>query len=322
MKASKAACFCLGGLAVSGLLATVPAYAQLPDVAIVAAASSSLSAGQFTDPKAKLEGTGLFNSVSLYNASTGTPTLAELQQWDAVMVWSNVNFADPNALGDVLADYVDAGGGVVVTIFANTTTTTARIIGGRWKTDGYEVIPSAGGTTSSTGGAQSLGNILVPGHPILDGVNSFNGGTTSWRPTTTALVPGATKVAEWTDGKTLVAVGPKAGRADLGMYPPSGDFVSGWWVSSTDGARLMANALLFTMQKPGCKGDIDGDGKTCQSDLGVLLAVYGLCEGDPGYNPKANLAASTTCPTNPSQQVIDQADLGVLLADYGCGGCP
>lgn len=71
-----------------------------------------------------------------------------------------------------------------------------------------------------------------------------------------------------------------------------------------------------------CVGDITGDGKTCQADLGALLQCYGLCEGDPGYNPAANLATSTTCPTAPEKQVIDQADLGLLLGDYGCGGCP
>lgn len=73
---------------------------------------------------------------------------------------------------------------------------------------------------------------------------------------------------------------------------------------------------------PSCVGDINGDGKTCQGDLGILLATYGLCEGDPGYVAAANLSTSTTCPTNPGLQVIDQTDLGVLLADFGCGGCP
>lgn len=67
----------------------------------------------------------------------------------------------------------------------------------------------------------------------------------------------------------------------------------------------------------GCTGDINGDGKTCQEDLGILLAAYGDCEGDPGYNPAANLATGGA-----SAKCIDQADLGVLLAAYGCGGCP
>jgi hypothetical protein len=66
-----------------------------------------------------------------------------------------------------------------------------------------------------------------------------------------------------------------------------------------------------------CEADITGDGKVCQDDLGVLLAAFGSCLGQTNYNPKANLAtggSSATC--------IDQSDLGVLLSEYGCGGCP
>lgn len=65
-----------------------------------------------------------------------------------------------------------------------------------------------------------------------------------------------------------------------------------------------------------CTADLDGDGKVCQPDLGILLAAYGAGPGDPGYNAAAgNLAAPAT---------VGQEDLGILLAQYGaCGGaCP
>jgi hypothetical protein len=224
------------------------ALAQLPDVAIVASAASSTTDGRFTDPQAKLMGTGLFNSVSIINTYLGTPTLSDLLAYDAIITWSNVNYADPVALGNVFADYVDAGGGVVVAVYANSTTTTARYLQGRWITDGYEIIPHGGGTTT---GQQYLGNILVPGHPIMDGVNTFDGGTSSARPTTLLVETGCTRIAEWTDGKTLVAVHPNPHRADLGMYPPSNAVSSGFWNQQTDGAILMANALVYTIPEPG-----------------------------------------------------------------------
>src|SRR5689334_10906644 len=77
-----------------------------PKVAIVAAASSSITAGQFTDPRAKLMGTGLFAAVDIIPVFAGqpVPTLAQLQQYDAVMTWSNVAYNNPAALGDALAD--------------------------------------------------------------------------------------------------------------------------------------------------------------------------------------------------------------------------
>jgi len=226
-----------------------PAWAgTLPDVAIVAAAASSSSDPRFTDPQAKLMSTGQFNSVTIINAATGTPTLAQLQAFESVMTWSNVNYSNPVLLGDTLADYVDSGGGVVVAVFANSTTTALRRLEGRWITGGYEVIPSASGNQT---GQAFLGNILVPGHPTMNGVSSFDGGSSSFRPVTTSLTPGSTKIAEWSDGKTLVAVGASIHRADLGFYPPSNAVSSTWWNQNTDGALLMANALTYVIPEPG-----------------------------------------------------------------------
>ncbi len=237
----------VAGVVLCLLCGVVTAVAQLPDVAIVAAAASSSSDGRFTDPQAKLMGTGYFNSVTIINASTTTPTLAQLMAYDAIITWSNVNYLDPVGLGNVFADYVDAGGGVVASVYAISTTTTARYLQGRWVTDGYELVPHGLGTST---GQQFLGNILVPGHPIMQGVNSFDGGTSSARPTTTTLQPWGTKIAEWTDGKTLVATGTNPHRADLGMYPPSNAVSSGFWNQNTDGDILMANALLYTIPEP------------------------------------------------------------------------
>jgi len=60
-----------------------------------------------------------------------------------------------------------------------------------------------------------------------------------------------------------------------------------------------------------CPGDLDGDGDTDQSDLGILLADWGCddpvngCAGDLDGDDKT-----------------DQVDLGILLADWGCGTGP
>jgi hypothetical protein len=55
-------------------------------------------------------------------------------------------------------------------------------------------------------------------------------------------------------------------------------------------------------------GDINGDGDVDQSDLGVLLATYGLCAGDPGFDLAADLDGDGC---------VGQGDLGELLAHYG-----
>lgn len=51
-------------------------------------------------------------------------------------------------------------------------------------------------------------------------------------------------------------------------------------------------------------------------------AAFGACEGDPGYLPAANLAPGQPANCPPGAEGIDQADLGVLLSGFGCGGCP
>jgi RHS repeat-associated protein len=64
-------------------------------------------------------------------------------------------------------------------------------------------------------------------------------------------------------------------------------------------------------------GDLDGDGQVGQSDLGILMAAYGKCQGESGYNAAANLSDASMCSSDPNLPVIDQADLGLLLSVYG-----
>jgi hypothetical protein len=84
------------------------------------------------------------------------------------------------------------------------------------------------------------------------------------------------------------------------------------WTENFDEGAVFDNVVVST---PGtCLGDLTGDGKIDQSDLGLLLAAYGTCPGQPGYNAAAGaLAGPDPC--------VNQADLGVLLSVYGTT-CP
>ena len=194
------------------------------------------------DVKNKLLGSGLFSAVDVFNANIATPTIATLRQYDAALV-SNSNFwSDRVALGNVLKQYVDEGFGVVQTTFTVNGVPNSNL-GGGWDAS-YNSI-----TFSSTlSGAASLGTLADPNHPILNGVSVFSGGSLSFRPSGTALTPGATLIASWSDGKPLVAVGPKINRADLGFYPVSSDVVASYWASNTDGVKLLANALIYVIR--------------------------------------------------------------------------
>ncbi|MEZ6234519.1 MAG: hypothetical protein R3B68_10055 [Phycisphaerales bacterium] len=124
------------------LLAAAGLASAQTSVAIVAADS----AANLADVQAKLAGTGLFTTVDVISVVSLTPTLADLQQYDSVITWTNQTPLSNVDLGDVFADYIDAGGGVVVTVFANSTTTATRIIRGRFDTDNYHIIVPAGGS--------------------------------------------------------------------------------------------------------------------------------------------------------------------------------
>ena len=229
------------------------------DVAIVAAAAESPEAPAYAVMQDLLTGTGLFDAVDVIPLAegSGTPTLASLRTYDAVIVWTNTTPDDNEALGNVLADYVDGGGGVVVAVFANSTTTADRDIGGRWRNNPqYEVIVARSGTTV---GRATLG-VSTPSHPIMRGVETFDGGFSSFRPTTTSLRPGATVVARWSDGRTLVAVGANPKRIDLGFFPHPSTVSASSWDIGTDGDRILGNALLFAAGG-GCFADCDSSGQ-------------------------------------------------------------
>jgi hypothetical protein len=60
-------------------------------------------------------------------------------------------------------------------------------------------------------------------------------------------------------------------------------------------------------------GDIDSDGDTDIADLAELLAGYGKCPGDEGYNAACNLYED-----DPPDGCIRLNDLAALLGDYRC----
>ncbi|MFA5508253.1 MAG: hypothetical protein WC423_22710, partial [Vulcanimicrobiota bacterium] len=201
-------------------------------VALVHADSDNYAA----DVQAKLTATGVFSVVDDIDAETSTPTLADLQDYDAVLVWSNSPFSNPTALGDVLADYFD-GGGRVVTAQASSVTNYA--IGGRFLDDYLMIL--VGATTAFP--SDSLGTINEPGSPLLVDVTTF--AATNSLSSTGGAINGGIVVAEWGNGRPLVVRGNFNGRnrVDLNFFPPSSNVFANYWTG--DGAELMRNALLF-----------------------------------------------------------------------------
>jgi hypothetical protein len=222
---------------------------DLYSAAAVAVLAAESTPGWPQDVTNKIAGVGSLPRVDLIPVTTGDPVpmLAQLRSYQSVLVFSDYFFNDNVGLGNVLADYVDQGGGVVLQTFVFATNT-AYGIQGRLSSGGY--LPFSAASTASPGNLTLVKD--QPLHPLLDAVASFNGGTASWHNSPLSLAAGATLVAHWSNSQPLVGAKDIApGRtAGLNFFPPSSDAGSGLWLAGTDGARLMADALLWSGRIP------------------------------------------------------------------------
>jgi len=137
---------------------------------------------------------GDLGAVDLYDPRSATPTLPELQAYNVVVVWANYTFADANGIGNVLADYVDAGGKVIDLNFALDPNWGYQ---GRFRSEGYSAM-----TVSGTSYASSCLGSYDPGHPIMDGITDV---CDTYRGYSTMLTAGSYEVARWQDNELFVA---------------------------------------------------------------------------------------------------------------------
>jgi len=101
------------------------------------------------------------------------------------------------------------------------------------------------------------------------------------------------------------------------MWTAGGDFELSGTIGQPDASTIVMTGgdfeltggfwAIATVQF--CPGDLDGDGDTDHSDLGILLADWGCVGSGP-----------EDCPGDLDGDFdTDHSDLGILLADWGCG---
>ena len=170
----------------------------------------------------------------------GTMTLAQLLPYDVIVTSNNNQWSagggNPN-IGNILADYVDAGGKIAMSQFV-------------WDNEGWELtgrLMSQGytpfGYATGAGGAATLGT-FDNGHPIMQGVSSLAVSGTYGHmivPTTA----GAQWVASWSTGRPLIYT---QGNAVVGF-----NFLYEWadagypWTG--DGARILENSINWLVSQ-------------------------------------------------------------------------
>jgi len=297
------------------------------------------------DVEAKLEATGFFDEVDTFRIDYETPTLALLRSYDCVLVYSDASippFHDATLLGDRLADYVDVGGGVVLAAFANASLPFLGRFAADADSDGvgdyWAILPDA----QDQGDQLILGFLYDVLDPLMVNVVNFDGGTSSFR-STGSLHEHAVRVADWSNGTPLVVKRNMglARRVDLNFFPPSSAVRSDFWVDSTDGGLLLANALAYVSEcDPGeATDDADDDNildgcDNCPSipntdqadrDCDQIGDVCDDCtdsdldsSGNSDIDYPENTCPNDNCPSawNPDQEDSDSDTVGDL-----CDNC-
>jgi hypothetical protein len=171
-------------------------------------------------------------ACDLFDARTGTPTLAQLQAYDVVVPFSNFPYSDATAMGDVLADYADTGG--VVVEFCFDWIRTPEGLEGRWILGGY--TPFNGNDVVLF--ADSTLGAFTAGHPLMQGVTTLNGHDRL----RVTLATGATQVAAWADNLPMIAVKTQAGHTGVGINNYVGGTSNLW---SGQFGRVVVNAARW-----------------------------------------------------------------------------
>lgn len=253
------------------------AAAAATTVGIWSGASGAVS----YDLQLKLMTSGQFAAVDVHDLNSEAPTLSTLEAYDVVWVFSTSPYHDPDDLGDALADYMDAGGGVVVAPYL----LTADLLDGRFADEGYAPFVAAEGTQMSGGYAWLVADDA--NHPILAGVTAANAGSGSNVQGVPGVASGATLVAHWDSGGAAVGVRETPGRcAFVTLVPASSDAYETYYDVETDVPQLLVNVTAWAAGDIGAPGDTGDTGATDTGDDGGDSGGTGDCfdcDGD-GYD--------------------------------------
>ena len=262
-------------------------------------------------------------SATLYDANISVPDLATLLgSTDALLFTtdSGQNSANDVVLGNLMADYVDAGRGLLLSTF--TWNDPSNIgISGRVMTSGYSPFISPG--TQGGGGVIDL-NASNTLHPALANVHSF---AAQYDNHAVTLDVGASMIAVYTDSALLLAENASGNVLGLSAFPSPGTSRGSIYLTG-DYAVLVVNSLAYATGGTGSHHvTVDPDTDVFDVDFGNQLLLPGDYNAD-GYVDRADytvwrnslgqtgFAAYSGADGN-GNGLIDKADYSVWKAHFG-----
>ncbi len=252
-----------------------------------------------------------FSVVDDFEGFTATPSLEDLSMYHCVVVMNESPFHDAAAVGDVLADYVDIGGAVVLTLASFIE---EYAVTGRFQSDGYSPFAGSGGPNRTA----DLGSYDVD-HPIMSGVTTATGDLLG----NVSLTEGAVWVADWDNGLPLAATkGNNVAGVNVYVATPA------YWLG--DVPLILRNAILWAIREGICWISVDSPADTIPAhsikDVAVTFDAGATCvfggeyfdslvvESNDPIRPKVYVPVHLHVTGEPDITVSEQSiDFGLLL---------
>ncbi|MFT6144475.1 MAG: hypothetical protein ACJATT_003711 [Myxococcota bacterium] len=260
------------------------------DIALVQTGAPALSRELWLD---QMYGTGMMASITPEGYTSGLTS--EFNEYDAAFVFHNglrggfdqTEFEARMEAGEALADFYDAGGGVVVSHWGVDAPT------GRWQ---YGYLPLQG-----AGDCRSRDDDAVAGtlddSPIFANVDSLSikRGSVLLCEASVTFADDALTYGAWPNGQPIAASLGSVYVVNTSGMPRLNDSDTGpWYLPSSDFAQLFANALALSAGlNPAtvCNGDEDDDGLFDEEE-----DALGTDWENPDTDGDGALDGADTCP--------------------------
>lgn len=169
--------------------------------------------------RSRLISTGVFTADQIdVRAMTTTPEpLTSLSAYGCVLAWTDIAPPNPAGIGDRLQEYVDAGGKVVLAVYALGVPSRPWELQGGIMGAAYNPLVLTENQVNTSAHSLDFSTALTD-HPILQGVTAFSYSTnTNYSEVT--LRPGATLVASDNHNVPLIAVSTSGRVVGINVWP-------------------------------------------------------------------------------------------------------
>ncbi|KAJ6231547.1 btb/poz domain-containing [Anaeramoeba flamelloides] len=191
--------------------------------------------------------------VTVYNLCKKTPSSLELKKYDVVFLYSLGKFRSPRICGNILADFVDNGGSVVVCTIncLRNDCNDRRELRGRFIEQDY--LPIKRGKESAHE-RRKLSEICEKNHYIMKGIKKFDCGCNSWNISTKRVTRGSKIIAKYDNGSIMIAEKCLKNRGKvivLNFFPVSDSVRNNdeYWKTNTNGEKIISNSIEYAYQK-------------------------------------------------------------------------